>query len=49
MFDIPQQNKVATIDVDTKEFTIYTMPTPASFPVGVRTDDKGFIWVGSGS
>lgn len=45
MFDIPQQNKVAIIDIDTKKFTLYTMPTPVSFPVGVRTDDKGFIWV----
>ena len=45
VFDIPQQNKLATIDIDTKKFTIYTMPTPASFPVGVRTDDKSFIWV----
>lgn len=45
VFDMPQRNTVATIDVDTKKFTSYTMPTPASFPVGIRTDDRGVIWV----
>ena len=42
--DLPQVNKVVTINVDTKEFTSYTMPTPASFPVGVFTAADGSIW-----
>ncbi|GAA3850278.1 hypothetical protein GCM10022243_15170 [Saccharothrix violaceirubra] len=46
LFNLPQLNKVATIDVDTKAFTQYTMPTPASYPVGVRTAGDGTIWVG---
>ncbi|NUT49458.1 MAG: hypothetical protein HOV94_19430 [Saccharothrix sp.] len=46
VFDLPQLNKVATLDVDTHRFTQYTMPTPASFPVGVRTAADGAIWVG---
>ena len=46
VFDLPQLNKVATLDVDTHVFTQYTMPTPASFPVGVRTASDGTIWVG---
>ncbi|SDC26150.1 Vgb family protein [Actinokineospora iranica] len=45
VFDLPQMNKVATLDVDTHRFTQYTMPTPASFPVGVRTARDGSIWV----
>ncbi|CCH33055.1 hypothetical protein ABZ816_33610 [Actinosynnema sp. NPDC047251] len=45
VFDVPQLNKVATLDVDTHVFTQYTMPTPASFPVGVRTASDGTIWV----
>ena len=39
VFDLPQLNKIATLDVDTHLFTQYPMPTPASFPVGVRTAD----------
>ncbi|MEU7478405.1 hypothetical protein AB0A63_20635 [Lentzea sp. NPDC042327] len=46
VFALPQLNKVATLDVDTHLFTQYTMPTPASFPVGVRTAADGTIWVG---
>ncbi|MEU4741707.1 hypothetical protein AB0G02_14750 [Actinosynnema sp. NPDC023658] len=46
VFDLPQLDKVATLDVDTHLFTQYTMPTPASFPVGVRTAADGTIWVG---
>ncbi|MFI9817319.1 Vgb family protein [Saccharothrix variisporea] len=46
VFDLPQLNKVATLDVDTHVFTQYTMPTPNSFPVGVRTARDGTIWVG---
>ncbi|MEV8438241.1 hypothetical protein AB0425_12755 [Actinosynnema sp. NPDC051121] len=46
VFDLPQLNKVATLDVDTHVFTQYAMPTPASFPVGVRTAADGTIWVG---
>lgn len=47
VFGVPQMNKVATIDVDTKQFVQYTMPTPLSFPVGVRTaPSDGSIWVG---
>ncbi|WP_309113390.1 hypothetical protein [Saccharothrix sp.] len=46
VFDLPQLNKVATLDVDTHVFTQYTMPTPNSFPVGVRTAADGTIWVG---
>ncbi|WP_018682895.1 virginiamycin B lyase family protein [Actinokineospora enzanensis] len=46
VFDLPQLNKVATLDVDTHAFTQYPMPTPASFPVGVRTGSDGTIWVG---
>src|SRR2546427_8685573 len=42
--DLPQVNKVVTINVDTKEFTSYSMPTPASFPVGVFTAADGSIW-----
>ncbi|PPK63159.1 hypothetical protein V5P93_004095 [Actinokineospora auranticolor] len=45
VFDLPQLNKVATLDVDTHRFTQYTMPTPLSFPVGVRTAADGTIWV----
>lgn len=46
VFDLPQLNKVATLDVDTHRFVQYTMPTLASFPVGVRTAADGSIWVG---
>lgn len=46
VFDLPQLNKVATLHVDTHVFTQYTMPTPNSFPVGVRTAADGSIWVG---
>lgn len=46
VFGLPQMNQVGTIDVDTKRITRYTMPTPASFPVGVRTASDGSIWVG---
>jgi virginiamycin B lyase len=46
VFDLPQLNKVATVNVDTHRFTQYPMPTPASFPVGVRTASDGSIWVG---
>jgi virginiamycin B lyase len=46
VFDLPQLNKVAILNVDTHQFTQYTMPTPASFPVGVRTASDGTIWVG---
>ncbi|TQM78668.1 virginiamycin B lyase [Saccharothrix saharensis] len=46
VFDLPQLNKIATLDVATHLFTQYTMPTPASFPVGVRTAADGTIWVG---
>ncbi|GAA2987438.1 Vgb family protein [Actinokineospora diospyrosa] len=45
VFDLPQLNKVATLDVDTHRFTQYPMPTPLSFPVGVRTAADGTIWV----
>jgi virginiamycin B lyase len=46
VFDLPQLNKVATLDVDSHQFVQYLMPTPASFPVGVRTAADGTIWVG---
>jgi virginiamycin B lyase len=46
VFGLPQMNEIGTIDVDTKAFTLYPMPTPASFPVGVRTASDGSIWVG---
>ncbi|GLW90602.1 Vgb family protein [Actinokineospora globicatena] len=45
LFDLPQLNKVATLDVDTHRFTQYVMPTPLSFPVGLRTAADGTIWV----
>lgn len=46
VFGLPQMNEVGLIDVDSKKFTLYTMPTPASFPVGIRTAADGSVWVG---
>lgn len=43
-----QVNKVYVMNVDTKQVKTYTMPTPASFPVGIRSDSKGNIWVSEG-
>jgi virginiamycin B lyase len=43
--DMPLENKVYSIDVDTKAVTAYTMPTPLSFPLGVTTGPDGAIWV----
>ncbi|MFB9832962.1 Vgb family protein [Actinoallomurus acaciae] len=43
--DMPLENKVYSINVDTKEVTSYTMPTPLSFPLGVTTGPDGAIWV----
>jgi len=48
VFNMPQMNKVGTIDVDTKEIKQYTMPTPMSWPTGIRTARDGTIWVGEG-
>lgn len=45
VMDLPQMNKVVTMDVDTKDMKQYTMPTPASLPVGVRGASDGNIWV----
>lgn len=45
VMDVPQMNKVVTLNVDTKKFKQYTMPTPASLPVGVRAGSDGNIWV----
>lgn len=47
VFGVPQMNKIGMVDVDTKAITQFTMPTPLSFPVGVRTaPSDGSIWVG---
>jgi virginiamycin B lyase len=43
--DMPLENKVFSINVDTKAVTAYTMPTPLSFPLGVTTGPDGAIWV----
>lgn len=43
--DMPLENKVYSINVDTKAMTEYTMPTPLSFPLGVTTGPDGAIWV----
>lgn len=43
--DLPLDNKVFSIDVDTKKVTAYTMPTPLSFPLGVTTGPDGALWV----
>lgn len=43
--DMPLENKVYSVDVDTKAVTAYTMPTPSSFPLGVTTGPDGAIWV----
>jgi virginiamycin B lyase len=43
--DMPLENKVYSINVDTKAVTTYTMPTPLSFPLGVTTGPDGAIWV----
>lgn len=48
LFNLPQMNKVGTIDVDSKEITQYEMPTPLSWPTGIRTAHDGMIWVGEG-
>jgi len=48
VFNMPQMNKIGTIDVDTKEIKQYTMPTPLSWPTGIRTARDGTIWVGQG-
>jgi virginiamycin B lyase len=45
VMDLPQQNAVVTFDVFSHAFTRYTMPTPASFPVGVWTAKDGSLWV----
>jgi virginiamycin B lyase len=37
-------NKIATIDVFTRQIKEYTIPTPASLPQGVTTDRQGEIW-----
>jgi virginiamycin B lyase len=37
-------NKIATIDVFTRQIKEYTVPTPASLPQGVTTDRQGKIW-----
>jgi len=41
VFNMPQMNKIGTIDVDTKEIKQYTMPTPLSWPTGIRTARDG--------
>ncbi len=47
VFGVPQMNKIGMLDIDTKQITQFTVPTPASFPVGVRTaPSDGSIWVG---
>ncbi|WP_433175436.1 Vgb family protein [Actinoallomurus sp. CA-150999] len=43
--DMPLENKVYSINVDTKAVKAYTMPTPLSFPLGVTTGPDGAIWV----
>lgn len=43
--DMPLENKVYSIDIDTKAITTYTMPTPLSFPLGVTTGPDHAIWV----
>jgi virginiamycin B lyase len=43
--DMPLENKVYSINLDTKAVTAYTMPTPLSFPLGVTTGPDGAIWV----
>ncbi|MEV5749130.1 hypothetical protein AB0L00_15045 [Actinoallomurus sp. NPDC052308] len=43
--DLPLENKVFSINVDTKAVTEYRMPTPGSFPLGVTTGPDGAIWV----
>lgn len=43
-----QVNKVYMMNVDTKKVKTYTMPTPNSFPIGIRSDSKGNIWVSEG-
>lgn len=45
VMDLPQMNRVVTLNVDTKQMKQYTMPTPASLPVGVRGGSDGNIWV----
>lgn len=37
-------NKIATIDVFTREIREYQIPTPAALPQGVTTDRNGRIW-----
>jgi virginiamycin B lyase len=37
-------NKIATIDVFSRQITEYTIPTPAALPQGVTTDRHGKIW-----
>ncbi|MFC4000192.1 hypothetical protein ACFS2C_02860 [Prauserella oleivorans] len=48
IFNMPQMNKVGMIDVDTKEIKQFEMPTPLSWPTGIRTARDGTIWVGEG-
>jgi virginiamycin B lyase len=46
VFSMAAQNQVGVFNIDTKQFTIYNMPTLASFPVGVNVDQNtGHIWV----
>ncbi|WP_249228296.1 Vgb family protein [Kutzneria sp. CA-103260] len=45
VMDVPQQNRVVTLDVYTHRYVSYPMPTPLSLPVGVWTDTDGTIWV----
>lgn len=48
IFNMPQMNQVGMIDIDTKEIRTFTMPTPLSWPTGIRTAEDGTIWVGEG-
>lgn len=49
IFNLPEMNKVGMIDVDTKKMKLFTMPTPLSWPTGIRTAHDGTIWVGQGT
>jgi len=44
LFNEPDTNKIGTINVFTKEFREYTIPTPGAVPIGVAEGPDGAIW-----
>lgn len=44
VFNEPLPNKIGTIDVFTKQFREYTIPTPLALPIGMAEDPDGNIW-----